>query len=57
MTRLLNHLPGKLDTILLLALVQIGVGLHLQYGPGVALQVTGFLLLLLGMIMAKGAAK
>lgn len=57
MNRLTQYLPGKLDSILLLALTQIGAGVHLQYGPGVALQVTGGLLLALGLVMAKGAAK
>ncbi|MDP2610034.1 MULTISPECIES: hypothetical protein [unclassified Oceanobacter] len=51
-----KYLPSKVDSILLIALAQIGGGLHMQYGPGVALQITGGLLLMLGLIMARGGS-
>ncbi len=49
-----RYLPSKLDVILMLALGMIGAGLHLGYGPALALQVVGGLLLLLGLVMARG---
>ena len=48
---------SKLDFILLLALGQIGAGMHHQFGLGWAMLTTGSLLLFLGLLMARGASK
>lgn len=55
MKYLSRFMPGRLDAVLLLALAMIGAGIHLQHGPALALQVVGGILLVLGLVMARGA--
>jgi hypothetical protein len=48
---------SKLDTILLLSLGLIGGGVHQLLGTGPAMLAVGVLLLLLGLLMARGGAE
>ena len=48
---------SRLDTILLTALGLIGSGVYQLLGSGEAMLAVGILLLLLGMIMARGATE
>lgn len=48
---------SKLDTILLLSLGLIGGGVHQLLGAGPAMLAVGVLLLLLGLLMARGGAE
>lgn len=48
------NILSKLDIILMAALAMIGAGVYLLQGAGLALSTTGSLLLILGLLMAKG---